>query len=473
MERGTLRIGSDGLAPGLSGVGLPWPWSLVRASIDPLVVAAAYVPALLVHDQPFSQADLSILLVAVFCTFPGEVPFRRFTPEVCAHLASSWARVAAAVGLAWAAAWLLALPLHPHGFVVVTWLAAAAASLTLAHAISPRLAAFIRPHFPSRKIAVVGLNDVGERVSRAIAQQTPAGRFVGFFDDRGPERLPPHMAAAVIGNLGEVGAFVKSRAIDTVYISLPMATQPRVLALLVALRDTTASVHFLADISVADLIQGSVTVLGGVPVVSVCETPFSGPAAALKRSLDLLFVVASLPLVIPAIVAIAVAIRATSPGPAFFRQRRYGLDGKEIVVLKFRTMTGSDDGRAAFRQVERGDARVTKVGAFLRRTSMDELPQLLNVLGGSMSLIGPRPHALSVNEQFRKLIPGYMVRHKVKPGITGWAQVNGCRGGDDLESMRKRTEYDLAYLRSWSLRLDLLIILLTARLLILGDKNAF
>ncbi len=166
-------------------------------------------------------------------------------------------------------------------------------------------------------------------------------------------------------------------------------------------------------------------------------------------------------------------MRATSPGPAIFKQRRYGLDGKEIIVWKFRTMTTQEDGQSTYRQVTRGDPRVTRLGRFLRRTSLDELPQLINVMSGSMSLVGPRPHALAVNEQYRKLIPGYMVRHKVKPGITGWAQVNGCRGGDDLDSMRRRTEYDLAYLRSWSLSLDLLIVTKTVKMLIVGDERAY
>ncbi len=170
---------------------------------------------------------------------------------------------------------------------------------------------------------------------------------------------------------------------------------------------------------------------------------------------------------------IAVAIRLTSPGPAIFKQRRYGLDGKEILVWKFRTMRCAEDGDKTYRQVTRDDDRVTPLGRILRKTSLDEFPQLLNVLTGSMSLVGPRPHALAVNEQYRKLIPGYMVRHKVKPGITGWAQVNGYRGGDDLESMRNRTAYDLAYLRSWSLSLDVLILLRTAKMLIFGDSKAF
>jgi putative colanic acid biosynthesis UDP-glucose lipid carrier transferase len=156
----------------------------------------------------------------------------------------------------------------------------------------------------------------------------------------------------------------------------------------------------------------------------------------------------------------------------FFRQKRYGLDGREIMVLKFRSMTVTEDGKAAFVAAARGDARITRVGAFIRKTSIDELPQLMNVLEGSMSIVGPRPHAVAMNEHFRRAIPGYMVRHKVKPGITGWAQVNGYRGGDDLESMRKRIELDLAYMRHWSLWLDLRILFKTISV-VWADRNAY
>jgi putative colanic acid biosysnthesis UDP-glucose lipid carrier transferase len=320
----------------------------------------------------------------------------------------------------------------------------------------------------------VGANPVSRRFAQLINEGEAEGHyFVGYFDDRKVQRLASFGAHTVIGRISEVSDYVKTHRIDAIYISMPMATQPRIVSLLESLRDTTASVYFLPDVFVADLIQGRVTTLAGLPVVSVCETPFDCAAGALKRAFDLALILAALPLVLPLMAILAVLVRATSPGPAIFKQRRYGLDGEEIVIWKFRTMTTLEDCHLTYRQVTRGDERVTRLGRFLRRTSLDELPQLLNVLGGSMSLVGPRPHALAVNEQYRKLIPGYMVRHKVKPGITGWAQVNGCRGGDDLESMRKRTEYDLAYLRSWSLSLDLLIVVKTVKMLVLGDERAY
>jgi putative colanic acid biosynthesis UDP-glucose lipid carrier transferase len=320
---------------------------------------------------------------------------------------------------------------------------------------------------------IVGVTQVSLRLAEIVNGGDAEGqRVVGYFDDR---RVPRVVSAGLppLGGMDDVADYVKQHEIDIIYISLPMTSQPRIVALLEKLRDTTASIWFLPDIFVADLIQGRVEVVSGVPIVSVCDTPFHGLSGVLKRCLDLVLVVAALPFVVPLMAAIACAIRATSPGPALFRQKRYGLDGKPIVVWKFRTMRTLEDGDKTYRQVTRDDDRVTRVGKFLRKTSLDELPQLINVLAGSMSLVGPRPHALAVNEQYRKLIPGYMVRHKVKPGISGWAQVNGCRGGDDLESMRKRTEFDLAYLRSWSITLDLLIIWKTIVMLARGDPKAY
>jgi putative colanic acid biosysnthesis UDP-glucose lipid carrier transferase len=174
----------------------------------------------------------------------------------------------------------------------------------------------------------------------------------------------------------------------------------------------------------------------------------------------------------PVLVAVAIGIKFSSSGPAIFKQLRYGLDGHEIMVYKFRSMTVSEDGVTRYTQVTRDDNRVTRFGAFIRRTSLDELPQLFNVIEGSMSLVGPRPHAIAVNEHYRSLIPSYMFRHKVKPGITGWAQVNGYRGGDDLHTMKKRIEFDLEYLKNWSMWLDFIIILRTFSL-IWTDRDAF
>jgi putative colanic acid biosynthesis UDP-glucose lipid carrier transferase len=229
-------------------------------------------------------------------------------------------------------------------------------------------------------------------------------------------------------------------------------------ALINALRDTTASVYFVPDAFAFDLIQGRLAEVNGMPVLSVCETPFHGTDAILKRLMDIALGGCAFLLTLPVIVLIAAAVKLSSPGPALFRQRRYGLNGEEITVYKFRSMIVCEDG-AVVTQATAKDRRVTAIGRFIRRTSLDELPQLFNVLQGSMSLVGPRPHAVAHNEKYRRLINGYMIRHKVRPGITGLAQINGLRGETEtVEKMAERVRYDLEYLRNWSPWLDLRIL---------------
>ncbi|HMH20063.1 MAG TPA: exopolysaccharide biosynthesis polyprenyl glycosylphosphotransferase, partial [Burkholderiales bacterium] len=212
--------------------------------------------------------------------------------------------------------------------------------------------------------------------------------------------------------------------------------------------------------------QARVDTVGGMPVVAACETPFHGIRGLIKRASDIALASAILALILPFMLAIAIGVKLSSPGPVLFKQRRYGLDGKEILIYKFRTMTVLEDGKV-IRQATRNDRRVTRFGALLRRTSLDELPQFFNVLQGRMSVVGPRPHAVAHNEMYRGLIKGYMIRHKVRPGITGLAQVNGLRGETDtLDKMQARIEHDLAYLRNWSLQLDLQIVVKTVFVLL-------
>jgi putative colanic acid biosysnthesis UDP-glucose lipid carrier transferase len=207
-------------------------------------------------------------------------------------------------------------------------------------------------------------------------------------------------------------------------------------------------------------------------VVGICETPFTGTNELVKRVSDVVLSSIILVLISPLLVALAIGVKLSSPGPVIFRQRRTGLDGEDITVYKFRSMTTQDNG-SVVRQATKNDARVTPFGAFIRRTSLDELPQFFNVLQGRMSIVGPRPHAVAHNEEYRRIVKAYMVRHKVKPGITGWAQVNGQRGETDtLAKMQARVEYDLEYLRNWSLGLDLQIIVRTIRL-VFFDRNAY
>jgi putative colanic acid biosynthesis UDP-glucose lipid carrier transferase len=275
-----------------------------------------------------------------------------------------------------------------------------------------------------------------------------------------------------VGDLEELLVQAKNGRIDIIYITFPMRAEERIREVLRRLSDTTASVYVVPDFFVFQLLHSRWSDILGLPVVSVFETPFYGIDGIVKQIVDfagsaILLLLLSLPMLL-----VALAIKLSSPGPVFFRQRRYGLDGREIRVWKFRTMTVCEDGPVAVQAVK-NDARVTRIGAVLRRTSMDELPQLFNVLTGGMSLVGPRPHANALNEQFRSRVEGYMLRHKVKPGMTGLAQVNGWRGETDTpEKMEKRIEFDLRYIREWSLWLDIKILLQTPLEVIVG-RNAY
>ena len=331
----------------------------------------------------------------------------------------------------------------------------------------------LRPTRPMRKAVIVGLTPLGQRLEETLrADRLLRTTVLGFFEDFPASRPPAQSPARVLGKTADVVEFVLRNDINVVYVTLPMTRDQRVLDLLEGLRDSTVSIYFVPDLFAFNLIQGRVDLINGIPLVAVRESPFYGVRALVKRLTDILIAGSATLVLAPVLLLVAIGVRVTSPGAVIFRQKRYGLDGKSITVYKFRSMTVTEDDDRSYTQVTHGNARVTPFGEFIRRTSLDELPQLLNVLEGSMSIVGPRPHAVAVNEQYRRLIPGYMVRHKVKPGITGWAQVNGYRGGDDLPSMTKRIEFDLEYLRRWSLWLDVNILLRTA-LMVLTDKRAY
>ena len=316
----------------------------------------------------------------------------------------------------------------------------------------------------TRAVAIVGANHLGAQLATTFQQASWMGlRLVGIYDDRVPdvERVEMSLLENVVGGLDKVVEDAESGQIDIVYITFPLKAEERVSELIMRLSNSTASVYFVPDFHGFEILHGRWSVLGDVPVISIFESPHKGIEGWIKKSEDI--VVASFALIVMALpmLMIAMLVKLGSHGPAIFIQRRYGIDGREIDVYKFRTMR-FEDGLDELVQATRDDPRVTRLGRFLRRTSMDELPQLFNVLKGEMSIVGPRPHAVAHNEQYRTLIKQYMLRHKVKPGMTGWAQVNGWRGETDtLEKMEQRVLYDLEYIRNWSLGLDLKIMLLT------------
>ena len=324
-----------------------------------------------------------------------------------------------------------------------------------------------------RSVLIVGVNDVALKLAERIEEHPGLMMHVeGFFDDRDLSRQPEGTRIPLLGTMNDLPAYAQKHNISTIFISQPISAQPRIRKLLNELQDTTASIYFLPDIYVFDLIQARFDNVAGVPVVAICETPFTGMNSMVKRASDIVLATLIQIMLLPIMLAIAIAIKMTSPGPVIFKQRRYGLYGEEIIVYKFRSMTVAEDG-AAVTQATKNDKRVTRIGAFLRRSSLDELPQFFNVLQGRMSIVGPRPHAVAHNELYRKQIKGYMLRHKVRPGITGWAQVNGFRGETEtLDKMEARITYDLDYLRRWSLLLDLWIIIRTVKVAVQRD-NAY
>ncbi|TWT76655.1 UDP-glucose:undecaprenyl-phosphate glucose-1-phosphate transferase [Planctomycetes bacterium CA13] len=318
----------------------------------------------------------------------------------------------------------------------------------------------------ARRIAIAGLNQLGIQMAANVENDPSLGfNLVGFFDDRNEVRFDATSTQkhSLTGDLPEMVRMARNGIIDTIFITLPMRAEDRIRELLDELSDSTVSVYIVPDFFVFELLHSRWNSMGGIPAVSVFENPLFGVDGVMKRVTDVAISLAALVVSAIPMSLIALAVKFTSPGPVFFRQKRYGLDGREILVWKFRSMRTCDNGPVV-KQATKNDPRVTRIGNLLRRTSLDELPQLFNVLEGSMSLVGPRPHASAHNEQYRSRIRGYMLRHKVKPGITGLAQVNGCRGETDtIEKMEQRVDWDHRYIRSWSLWLDIKILLKTLR----------
>lgn len=349
--------------------------------------------------------------------------------------------------------------------VIELWLPVAPLCIILIHTLRRWLLSYLRTHgLNTRNYAILGANTLGNRLKVALSEMPWLGyKFIGFFDDRvipDEDRYDVNLEP-MAGNFKDLLTQAQNGEIDHIYITLPMGAEKRISQLIHELADSTVSINIVPDFFIFNLIQSKWSNVQGIPVVSIFDTPFNAMDGAIKRIEDLLLCAVILPLIAIPMIIIAIAIKATSPGPIIFKQKRYGIKGEQIEVWKFRSMTVTENGDNV-KQATANDKRVTPLGSFLRRTSLDELPQFINVLQGVMSVVGPRPHAVSHNEYYRKQIQGYMLRHKVKPGITGHAQINGCRGETEtIEKMEARVHYDLEYLRQWSLWLDLKIVFLT------------
>ncbi len=445
--------------------------ALVRMLMESVVAVGCLAGCAIAFGVPFAGSYIILSLLVFSLTFPGHSPPGSSPAAIARDVLTGWMLI---VGLLLMLGWATRTIGSFDERVIVTWIAVTPVVMFGAHLLTPVLLPKLLAAEGLKRVAVIaGAGALGRQLAQRIADTPILGlQVAGFFDDRSPDRLEGAAGDRVLGGVEQLAEYVKKNRVDLIYVTLPMSSQPRIMRVLDELRDTTASVYFVPDIFVFDLIQGRMDTIGGIPVLAVCETPFFGVNAMVKRVSDVVLATLILILISPLLAAIALGVKLTSPGPALFKQRRYGLDGREVIVYKFRSMRVAEDG-AVVKQATQGDPRVTPFGAFIRRTSLDELPQFVNVLQGRMSIVGPRPHAVAHNEQYRKLIKGYMIRHKVRPGITGWAQVNGMRGETEtVDKMKARIEYDLDYLRHWSLKLDLQIIWKTI-FVVLKKQNAY
>ncbi|MGU7810917.1 undecaprenyl-phosphate glucose phosphotransferase [Burkholderia sp. AW49-1] len=332
------------------------------------------------------------------------------------------------------------------------------------------------PRARRRRVAIVGATAYG-RVAIERMQLEPAGPFAAacVFDDDAPAAAATDGIGGVpvIGDWVALRRMIRGGEIDEVWLTLPMSHESRIQRIVRELRDEFVELRLLPDVRQMAVVERSATDVLGMPAINLATTPRSAPELWAKFAFDRLFAVAVLIPLLPLLAVLAIAVKLSSPGPVLFRQRRKGADGREFHILKFRTMRVHRAQPGVVRQASRNDARITPVGAFLRRTSLDELPQFFNVLFGQMSVVGPRPHAIEHDDFYRQLVDCYMYRYRVRPGITGWAQVNGYRGETrKVEAMAARVKFDLFYMQNWSFWFDMKIILMTVVRGFVG-RNAF
>ncbi|OGT30012.1 MAG: undecaprenyl-phosphate glucose phosphotransferase [Gammaproteobacteria bacterium RIFCSPHIGHO2_12_FULL_35_23] len=386
------------------------------------------------------------------------------------------------LSLAWGITWIgMALlevvthTKHTHSsywlllFIVAGWI-----YLALVRVGLRKLTFFLRKNGLNRRdIVILGAGELGCAVVKKLQDSAWTGLYAsGFFDDNLNLQGKTIENVPVIGSLDDLESFIQQHVVDEVWLALPLRAEKKVRDIVRKLGlYPNIMIRFVPDVFSFDLLNQTINEVAGIPVLNLNQSPMVGWNRLIKAIEDRILGIIILILISPLMLTIAAIIKFTSKGPVFFTQQRHGWDGQSIVVYKFRSMYLHNDQEV--KQATREDDRITPIGRFLRRTSLDELPQFINVVQGRMSIVGPRPHAIVHNEKYKTLIISYMQRHKVKPGITGWAQVNGWRGETDtLEKMEKRVEYDLYYIENWSLFFDIRIILLTV---IRGfiNKNAY
>jgi Undecaprenyl-phosphate glucose phosphotransferase len=359
------------------------------------------------------------------------------------------------------------------------WLVAVAGSLTISRIMLANLVrGWTAEGKLERRAVVVGGGEAAQILIRSLEKERETDiRICGVFDDRGDERSPRLVAGyPKLGTIAELVEFGRIAQLDMLLVTLPITAEARVLELLKRLWVLPVDIRLAAHSSKLKFRPRSYSYVGAVPFLDLLDKPMADWDGVNKRAFDLLFGTIALVALSPLMLAAAMAIKLDSRGPVFFRQKRYGFNNEQINVWKFRSMYVDRTDVNANQLVSKGDPRVTRVGRIIRKLSIDELPQLFNVLAGQLSLVGPRPHALSAKAEdrlYEQVVDGYFARHKVKPGVTGWAQINGWRGETDTsEKIMKRVEHDLDYIENWSLAFDLYILFATP-LRLLDTGNAY
>ena len=436
-------------------------WSALLQMVDLLMVAVSGMIAgelYLEPDQVFTRGYLQLLSVSLLLAV---IVFNKFG-FYSAWRNSSLASEMRTVTVGWGAV-MVALTLfffltksgaEFSRVWAVLWFGLGLCGLLVVRVVLRQFLRWLRRKgYNQRKILIVGkeplMGDLAMRLSKA-----------------------PWMGLSVVGRHALVAeadvdsvalnALINDLGVDQVWIALPLKDEPVVQAVITALSLSPVEIRYVPDLFGFRLFSHSVSEVAGLPVINLSSTPMEGFNRVVKEIEDRVLAMLILLLISPVLLVIAIGVNLSSPGPVFFKQQRNGWGGKPIYVLKFRSMVVHQEAVGTVTQASKQDARITAFGAFLRRSSLDELPQFWNVMTGEMSIVGPRPHAVAHNDQYKVLVDDYMLRHRVKPGITGWAQVNGYRGETDtLDKMQKRVEYDLYYIEHWSVWLDLKIIALT------------
>ncbi|MFM0191723.1 undecaprenyl-phosphate glucose phosphotransferase [Paraburkholderia strydomiana] len=311
------------------------------------------------------------------------------------------------------------------------------------------------------QVAIVGSGSQCDAIIRRIESAPTTGFRATAVYNTSPEKSPvTSTRVPVFDSVDALAEYIRTNDVHELWLMLSLSEEPLICSLVSEFRDDLVNIRFMPDVRSLALFEGSGVIdLLGVPAINLVASPLSANSMLKKEIFDRLFAAAALLCLAPVLLAIAIAVKLSSRGPVFFRQKRKGADGRVFTIYKFRSMRLHTEEKGTVKQATRNDPRVTKVGAFLRRTSLDELPQFFNVLRGDMSVVGPRPHALEHDDLYQKVVAGYINRYRIKPGITGWAQINGFRGETDrIEKMERRVEHDLYYLGHWSFALDMRII---------------